>query len=169
MILNIIILQDLRRRFTKDDFGIDQFVIPVESEEKRADTVSEVDSHSSIGEEEFRLPDGSPTFSAVMSELGASLSKTSVRDHVKIPVLPLVTADWSSTPESGTPEGNSPAPGASPLTHKRRLGSPVRAGAPRARSYSWNYRKKMPAERQKSLSVSFQDSSSAHASPATSR
>ena len=137
-------------------------------------------AHESGEEEEFRLPDGSPTFSAVMNEMSSTLSKTSVRDHVKIPVFPNMTpADAITTHpidntftkhvsyalDHNTPGSNSPLSTDSPAT-------PRKGVVPRGRSYSWNHRNKIVVERRKALSVSFHPdaiSNSNHSSPTMQR
>ena len=140
-----------------------------ENPQKPVDPHQKVDAesiHSSVEEEieeEFRLPDGSPTFTAVMSEMSSQLSKISVRDHIKIPVLPLVQTEMGFRPvvhDYSTTGSNSPESLDSPAS-PRKTGI-IKNSVPRSRSYSWNHRNKMVVDRRKALSVSFQTDTSSN-------
>ena len=124
-----------------------------------------------LNEEDHHLPDGSPSFTMIMSELGSSLSKTTIRPEIEFPVSPLAHSQEDlpevfSSDEAASPETKSPPLKESPQTIRKRL--QLGQGEHRNRAQSWNYRNKMPTERRKQLNLTVPhplETNSAHSSP----
>lgn len=133
---------------------------------------SEIESAASndVEEEFLPLPDGSPTFTAVMSELGSTLSKSSLSEHIQIPSLPAFYEEHVPVVKSIHFDLHQIQPHAfSPVTVRKRAVSSVNPDG-RARSYSWNFRVKSAADRRNTVSTSSSPrKSSAHSTPTLTR
>ena len=110
-----------------------------------------------------------------MNELSSSLTRTTIRQEIEIPLSPLALSDDAHQPEMFTsdndiPEKQSPEEVESPQTTTKKL-DPSHM-TPRDRSHSWNYRNKMAAERRKQMHLAIPQhlqTNSAHSSPVTVR
>ncbi|XP_078482022.1 uncharacterized protein LOC100186769 [Ciona intestinalis] len=100
-------------------------------------------------EEQFRLPDGSPTFTSVMHELHIRLTDMELEEP-KTPISPLALNSESSNGEKNEP--SSPKFLLSPNAPRKRITSAsTTASCGRSRSMSWNARNKLAAERRKAM------------------
>ena len=111
-------------------------------------------SESPQSDEDFlRIPDGSPSFVSVMEELRIDIPAKMHQDEPTVPLSPLVLSDQDthSSSDAGehTADTKAMAYSLSPILVRKRVNSAstTTPSTQRARSYSWNYRSKIGAER----------------------
>ena len=121
---------------------------------------SESTQSDEIEEEFISLPDGSPTFTAVMNELSSTLSKSSLSDHIKIPVLPDKQNEEAPVVKSLHFEIRDVQPHSfySPAIPRKRLDSPTKSPELAIRSRFLNFRSKSATERRNTPCTSLNSS-----------